>query len=107
MIYFIILAVSDYCLFPLKELPKTFLSSMYNCSKYFSELQMQIIENNIERFIKKIENDTKYLTDLQYWVAKTYVQKYRVKPIDPSQEIVGQNKLQVKIKNKMMKFVFC
>lgn len=98
MIYFIILAVSDYCLFPLKELPKTFLSSMYNCSKYFSELQMQIIENNIERFIKKIENDTKYLTDLQYWVAKTYVQKYRVKPIDPSQEIVGQNKLQVKIK---------
>jgi cap2 methyltransferase len=76
--YFIILAVSDYSMFPLKELPKDFLSSMYNCSKYFSELQMQIIENNIERFVKKIENDTKYLTELQYWVAKTYAHKYKL-----------------------------
>jgi len=97
MTYFIILDVSDYCLFPLKELPKDFLSSMYNCSKYFSELQMQIIENNIERFVKKIENDAKNLTDLQYCVAKTYVYRYKIKPIDPSQEIVGQNILQVKI----------
>ncbi|CAI6369395.1 unnamed protein product [Macrosiphum euphorbiae] len=86
--------VSEYCLFPLKELPKDFLSSMYNCSKYFSELQMQIIENNIERFVKKIENDAKNLTDLQYWVAKTYANKYKIKPIDPSQEIVGLNILQ-------------
>lgn len=84
-------------MFPLKELPKDFLSCMYNCSKYFSELQMQVIENNIQRFVKKIENDAKQLTDLQYWVAKTYTYKYKVKPIDPSQEIVGQNKLQVKI----------
>jgi len=95
--YFIVLAVSDYCLFPLKELPKDFLSSMYNCSKYFSELQMQVIENNIERFVKEIENDAKNLTDLQYCVAKTYAYKYKIKPIDPSLEIVGQNILQVKI----------
>jgi len=58
---------------------------------------MQIIENNIERFVKKIENDAKNLTDLQYWVAKTYVNKYQIKSIDPSQEIVGLNILQVKI----------
>ncbi|XP_022172751.1 cap-specific mRNA (nucleoside-2'-O-)-methyltransferase 2-like [Myzus persicae] len=87
-------SVSDHCLFPLKELPKDFLSSMYNCSKYFSELQLQVIENNIERFVKKNENDTKHLIDLQYSVAKTYAYRYKIKPIDPSQVIVGQNILQ-------------
>lgn len=95
MTYFNILGVSDHCLFPLKELPKDFLSSMYNCSKYFSELQLQVIENNIERFVKKNENDTKHLIDLQYSVAKTYAYRYKIKPIDPSQVIVGQNILQV------------
>lgn len=82
-------------MFPLRELPKEFLSSVYQCSKYFSELQMQIIESNIERFLEKVENDTKHLIDLQYLVAKTYVTRFKIKPIDSSQEIVGQNKLQV------------
>lgn len=96
----IILALSDYCLFPLKEVPKDFLSSMYNCSKYFSELQIQMIENNIERFVQKIENDIKPLNELQFCVAKTYINKCKVKPIDSSQEIVGLNKLQVKLVQK-------
>ncbi|VVC25401.1 Ribosomal RNA methyltransferase FtsJ domain,Adrift-type ribose 2-O-methyltransferase domain,S- [Cinara cedri] len=85
--------LSGYCLFQLKELPKEFLSSMYNCSKYFSEQQMQIIENNIQEFLHKFDNDAKKLTELQYSVAKTYVDRYNVKPIDPTQEIIGQNKL--------------
>lgn len=95
-----ILALLDYCLFPLKEMPKDFFSIMYNCSKYFSELQIQMIENNIERFVQKIENDNKQLNELQFCVAKTYINKCKVKPIDSSQEIVGQNKLQVKLVNK-------
>ncbi|XP_025407467.1 cap-specific mRNA (nucleoside-2'-O-)-methyltransferase 2-like [Sipha flava] len=81
------------CLFPLNELPKDFLSSVYKCSKYFSELQMQIIENNIKWFFQKTENDIKSLTELQYCVANTYVNRFQIKPIYPSQEIVGQNKL--------------
>lgn len=90
-----IIALSDYCLFQLKELPKEFLSSMYNCSKYFSEIQIQIIENNINRFINNIDDDDKQLNDLQNCVANTYVNRYKIKPIDPSQEIVGQNNLLV------------
>ncbi|XP_025415255.1 cap-specific mRNA (nucleoside-2'-O-)-methyltransferase 2-like [Sipha flava] len=85
--------LSDNCLFPLSELPKDFLSSVYKCSKYFSELQMQVIENNIKWFYQKTENDIKSLTELQYCVANTYVNRFRIKPISPSQEIVGLNKL--------------
>lgn len=94
---FTILAISDYCLFPLKEIPKDFLSSMYNCSKYFSELQINSIENNIDRFLQseKSENDLKSLSELQYCVANTYVNRFIIKPIDSSQKIVGENKLQV------------
>lgn len=82
-------------------MPKEFFSSMYNCAKYFSELQIQIIESNIERFVQKMENDFKSLNEFQFCVAKTYINKYKVKPIDSSQEIVGQNKLQVKLVQKM------
>lgn len=78
---------------------------MYNCSKYFSELQIQMIENNIERFVQKIENNIKQLNELQFCVAKTYVNRCKVKPIDSSQEIVGQNKLQVKLIKKYFKFM--
>lgn len=95
LIYFIILAITDYSLFPLKELPKDFLSSMYNCSKYFSELQIQIIESNIERFVQRFDDDIKKLNELQYWVARTYINRFKIKPILTSQEIVGQNRLQV------------
>lgn len=90
-----IIELSDYCLFQLKDLPKEFLSSMYNCSKYFSKLQIQIIENNIDQFLSNTDNDTKQLVELQHCVAKTYVNRYKIKPIDPTQEIVGQNKLMV------------
>jgi hypothetical protein len=79
----------------LEELPKDFLLSVYKCSKYFSELQIQIIENNIKRFLQKTENDIKSLSELQHCVAITYVDKFQIKPIDRSQEIVGLNKLQV------------
>lgn len=68
---------------------------MYDCSKYFSEIQIQIIENNINRFINNIDDDDKQLNELQHCVAKTYVNRYKIKPIDPTQEIVGQNKLLV------------
>ncbi|XP_050428080.1 cap-specific mRNA (nucleoside-2'-O-)-methyltransferase 2-like [Adelges cooleyi] len=88
---------TQYSLFPLKELPKEFLSSMYNCSQYFSKLQMQVIERNIQRFLHGgdgIENDTKFLMDLQYQVSKMYIAKFKIKPIDPSLEIVGEKKLQ-------------
>jgi hypothetical protein len=56
---------------------------------------MQIIENNIKWFFQKTENDIKSLTELQNCVANTYINRYEIKPIDPSQEIVGQNKLRV------------
>lgn len=95
------LDIPDYSMFPLKELPKEFLSSMYNCSKYFSDLQISVIENNIGRFLNKIENDTKYLTQLQYFVSKVFVDTYKIQPIDASDEIVGQQKLQVKIMDLM------
>lgn len=84
-------------MFPLKELPKEFLSSMYNYSKYFSELQIQVIESNINRFLNKIENNNKQLFQLQYFVSKTYINRFKVKPIDVSQEVVGQYKLEVKL----------
>lgn len=70
---------------------------MYNCSKYFSELQIQIIESNIERFVQKVDDDFKKLNELQYWVSRTYISRFKIKPILTSQEIVGQNKLQVKL----------
>ncbi|XP_025423734.1 uncharacterized protein LOC112693059 [Sipha flava] len=85
--------LSDNCSFPLNELPKDFLSSVYKCSKYFSELQMQVKENNIKWFYQKTENDIKSLTELQYCVAKTYINRFQIKPINPSQENVGLNKL--------------
>lgn len=96
LIYFFIiyLALSDYSLFPLNCLPKDFLLSMYDCSRHFSEIQIQTIENNIERFFK-VNDDTNQLIELQYHVAKTYVNKYKIKQIDSSQKIVGQSKLQV------------
>jgi hypothetical protein len=79
----------------LEELPKDFLLSVYKCSKYFSELQIQVIENNIKHFLQNISNDIKSLTELQYCVAKTYVDKFQIRPIDHSQKIIGLNKLQV------------
>jgi hypothetical protein len=79
----------------LEELPKDFLLSLYKCSKYFSELQIQVIENNIKRFLQKTTNDIKSLTELQYCVAKTYIDKFQIKPINNTQKIIGLNKLQV------------
>lgn len=84
-------------MFPLKELPKDFLSLIYNSSKYFSELQIEVIENNIERFLKKIDNDSKQLSELQYVVAKSYISRFKIKPIDSNKEIVGATNLQVKL----------
>lgn len=86
-------------------MPKDFFSSVYKCSKYFSELQIEILENNIERFVQKIDNDIKALTDLQYCVAKTYVNRYKIKPINSSQEVVGQYKLQVLFMKKYFKII--
>jgi len=95
---FIILALSgNISLFPLKELPKDFLSSMYNCSKYFGQLQMNIIESNIERFVKKKDDDIKQLNELQYFVAKSYINRFKIKPIGSNRELVGLQKLQVKL----------
>lgn len=91
-------------MFPLKELPKDFLSSMYKCSKYFSELQIEIIESNIQRFVQQIENDIKQLNELQYVVAKAFVNRFKIKPIDSSREIVGVSKLQVQL---VIYLMFC
>lgn len=68
---------------------------MYNCSKYFSELQIQIIESNIDRFVKEIEDDNNQLVELQHHIARTYINKFKIKQINFSQEIVGQTKLHV------------
>lgn len=56
---------------------------------------MQVIESNIQRFLQKTDHDAKHLLDLQHFVAKTYINNYKLKPIDSSLEIVGENKLQV------------
>lgn len=58
---------------------------------------MEVIESNIERFVKKIDNDSKQLSELQYVVAKSYISRFKIKPIASNKEIVGATKLQVKL----------
>lgn len=58
---------------------------------------MEVIESNIERFLKKIDNDSKQFSELQYVVAKSYISRFKIKPIDSNKEIVGATKLQVRL----------
>lgn len=68
---------------------------MYDCSEFFSEKQIQVLERNIERFTKKTVDDTKQLFKLQWYVAEVYVNRYKIQPINSLMEIKSQNNFQV------------
>ncbi|CAO1331886.1 unnamed protein product [Diamesa hyperborea] len=73
---------------PLSALPDDFLQQTVECAKYFMNLQVAVIENNIRnfrRFDKQEHDRIKYLKSL---IADEYVRIYNLKPIDSDQKIL-------------------
>ncbi|XP_050524415.1 cap-specific mRNA (nucleoside-2'-O-)-methyltransferase 2-like [Daktulosphaira vitifoliae] len=77
-------------MFPLRQIPRTFINKIFKCSSYFSNLQIRTIERNIRSWFLKAEyyNEMK---DIQSYVCKEFIKRYNLKPIREDQTLMSKN----------------
>lgn len=80
---------SNTSLFPLETIPQSFLKQIEECALYFSSLQCQVINNNLQAYLMQnniaLHRDIKKIRAV---VASEFVWKYDLKPLDMEQEIL-------------------
>lgn len=87
-------------MFSLSQIPNDFNSELRECSKYFSDLQIQIIENNIAALSQK-EVRYREMDILKWSVCNEFISRYGLRPIRYNQELMSScYKSKVRINSK-------
>lgn len=73
---------------PLSALPDDFLRQTVECAKYFMNLQVAVIENNIRNFRRFDKQEHDRIKHLKSLIADEYIRIYNLKPIDNDQKIL-------------------
>lgn len=74
-------------MFILSQIPCDFRAGLLECSTYFSNLQIQAIESNIEALLHKEERYCEMET-LQWSVCREFIIRYGLRPIRYNQELM-------------------
>lgn len=77
-------------MFPLAQIPINFRTRLRECSKYFSDLQIETIENNIEALLHK-ESRYREVEALQWSVCNEFVHRCGLRPIRYNQELMSSS----------------
>lgn len=76
-------------LFPLEAIPEDFLKQIQDCASYFSSIQCQVINNNLQAYLMQknisLHRDIKRIRAI---VATEFIWQYDLKPVDYEQEIL-------------------
>lgn len=89
-------------MFPLLQIPSDFRTELLECSKYFSDLQIKMIENNIDALSHK-ERCYREMEALQWSVCKEFVVRYGLRPIRYNRELMSSSshyKAKIRIMSK-------
>ncbi|KAJ2946745.1 hypothetical protein O0L34_g12805 [Tuta absoluta] len=76
-------------LFPLDAIPASFLKQIEDCAYYYSSLQCQVINNNLQAYL--MNNNAivnKDIKKIRAMVASEYIWQYNLKPLDIEKEIL-------------------
>lgn len=73
---------------PLSALPDDFLQQTVECAKYFMNLQVAVIENNIRNFRQFDKQEHDRIKHLKSLIANEYIKIYNLKPIESDQKIL-------------------
>ncbi|XP_063634355.1 cap-specific mRNA (nucleoside-2'-O-)-methyltransferase 2 [Cydia splendana] len=80
---------SDKSLFSLENIPETFIKQVEECAYYFSSLQCQVINNNLQAYL--MQNSIPFAIDvkkLRSVVAAEFIRQYDLRPLDYEQEVL-------------------
>ncbi|XP_072935361.1 cap-specific mRNA (nucleoside-2'-O-)-methyltransferase 2 [Epargyreus clarus] len=80
---------SKVSMFPLESIPETFLKQIEECEYYFTTVQCQVINNNLQAYLMQkniaLHRDMKKIRSI---VATEFIWKYNLKPLPIEQEIL-------------------
>lgn len=90
-------AFTPHCLLPslfsLQSIPGTFLERLRTCQKYFTGLQMEAIDLNIQQFHYMTSAERKAHNQLRQLVVENYVEKFHLQPISEEEHVVMSTSL--------------
>lgn len=87
-------------MFSLSEIPNDFRTELRECCKYFSDLQIQTIENNIKTLSQR-EVYYREMDVMQSFVCNEFITRYGLRPIRFNQELMSKcYKSKVRINSK-------
>ena len=75
---------------PLSEIPEDFLSRLWDCEQYFTNLQMNAILKNLQSYEHMSHSDEQLLKQLRHVVAIDYTDRFSVTAIG-KEECIVQN----------------
>jgi hypothetical protein len=83
-------------LFHVEDLPESFLSQHRECCRRFSRWQMEAIESNLSCFEESLSHrQRKNLKLRKNFYVKTFIERYKVDPIDLSNWLVVKVRVQI------------
>ncbi|XP_049887942.1 cap-specific mRNA (nucleoside-2'-O-)-methyltransferase 2 [Pectinophora gossypiella] len=76
-------------LFPLEAIPESFLKQVQDCAFYFSSIQCQVINNNLQAYLMQ-NNPALYrdIKKIRAIVASEFIWKYNLRPLEMEDEIL-------------------
>lgn len=80
-------------MFPLSEIPEDFISRLWDCEQYFTNLQMAAIVTNIQSYDHMSHSDSQSLKQLRHLVAIDYTDRFSVGAISKGDFIVQSSTL--------------
>ena len=75
-------------LFSLSSIPCTFLERLKACEEYFTSLQMEAIDQNIQQFYYMSSREWKAHAHLRQLLVENFVERFHVRPINEEEHVV-------------------
>lgn len=84
---------SSFSLFSLKSIPSPFLERLKVCEMYFTGLQMEAIDQNIQQFYYMSSAERKAHGRLRQLVVENFVERFHLLPINKEEHLVSGTNL--------------
>lgn len=89
-------------IFPLSQIPGEFITELRRCSEYFSRLQIETIENNIDALSHK-EDRYREMETLQWSVCTEFMARHGLRPIRYNQVLMSHTYRMSKVQTYHLK----
>lgn len=80
-------------LFPLEDLPNSFLDEVYNCADFFRKLQTDVIEENIRSYRFPQKRDNYVTATMRHRIADNFFSRYKVRKLSRDLYLVDKRQL--------------